>query len=123
MSRVSVRNALQQMSALGILESVHGKGTYLISNDLSVFETKQEPVPEPSCELADMEQMLELRAMIEPSICYKVAADADAELIGRLEGLLEEMREAVGNSKVFVEKDMAFTSRCAARHRTLCWSK
>lgn len=107
-SRVSVRNALQQMSALGILQSIHGKGTYLISNDLSVFETTPDSAPEPSSELADMEQMLELRAMIEPSICGKVAANADAGLIGRLEQLLEEMRDAVGNSKVFVERDMAF---------------
>ena len=36
-SRVSVRSALSQMTALGILRSVHGKGTYLISDDLSVF--------------------------------------------------------------------------------------
>ena len=36
-SRVSVRSALQQFIALGILESVHGKGTFLISDDLAAF--------------------------------------------------------------------------------------
>jgi len=112
-SRVSVRNALQQMSALGILESVHGKGTYLISNDLSVFETMQEAVPEPSDDLTDMKQLLELRAMIEPSICAKAAETADAELIAYLERLLMQMRDAVGRSKEFVEKDIEF-------HMALC---
>ena len=47
-SRVSVRSALQQFIALGILESVHGKGTF-------VTETNRELVKEQQRMMAEQE--------------------------------------------------------------------
>lgn len=106
-SRVSVRNALQQFTALGVLESIHGKGTYLISDDISAFEA-----PEQSGHtiesISELHQILEFRAMVEPQICERVAMNADPELISRLKVILNTMRNSVGKSKVFVEADQQF---------------
>ncbi|MGN0643977.1 FadR/GntR family transcriptional regulator [Gemmiger sp.] len=113
-SRVSVRSALQQLSTFGVVESVHGKGTFLISDDLTVFETSPERIPSENS-LTEMEQMQEFRAMIEPSICAKVAPEASPELIARLDALLKTMRDSVGKSKEFVNADMQF-------HLEICYA-
>lgn len=107
-SRVSVRNALQQFIALGILESAHGKGTFLISKDLSVFAPAAGSLPQSEENLQTMKHILEFRCMIEPDICGKVASAATPELIERLEKLLDTMRDSVGKSRIFVDADMNF---------------
>lgn len=107
-SRVSVRNALQQFIALGILESIRGKGTYLISDDLSMF------LPVPGSETKSLEQVqtmkyiLEFRCHIEPDICGQVAKNASPELIARLSALLNTMQTSVGKSLDFVQADVEF---------------
>ena len=106
-SRVSVRKAIQQFGALGIMESVHGKGTYLISNDLSAFTAPVKSASEADS-VREMHQVLEFRMMVEPTLCAEVARTASPELIERLEALLEEMRGNVGSSKAFVETDQRF---------------
>ncbi len=116
-SRVSVRSALHQLIVLGILESRHGKGTYLISNDLSAFgdlRNSAESGPEDG-QTAELLQLLEFRAFLEPSVCARAAETASAELIGRLSALLEQMQIAVGSSREFVEADIRFHMElCAA---------
>ena len=113
-SRVSVRSALQQLTALGILESRHGKGTFLISDDLSVFGEAQGAAKEPGDEqTAEMRQTLEFRALLEPPVCARAAKEHSPELIGRLSALLEKMQNAIGSSREFVEADIRF-------HMELC---
>lgn len=113
-SRVSVRNALHQLITLGILQSVHGKGTFVISGDMSAFEPSQDSkrVAETT---TDMEQLLEFRAMIEPSICEKVARDASPQLMDRLAELLQIMQDSIGKPKEFVEADNQF-------HLEICYA-
>ena len=109
-SRVSVRSALQQLSALGILESRHGKGTFLISDDLSAFGEAQRAAAgdREDGRTAEMRQTLEFRALLEPSVCARAAEEAQPELIARLSALLERMQGAIGNSREFVEADIRF---------------
>ena len=106
-SRVTVRSAIQQLTSMGILESVRGKGTYLISDDISAFEVPKEAraTQEGALEILNV---LELRALIEPQVCEKVAGSASAELIARLQSLLDTMRNSVGNSRAFVSADQKF---------------
>lgn len=76
-SRFSVRSALQQYIALGILKSYHGKGTYVLKDDLSIFglgKTSQDSI-------YDMEQVLEFRSMIEPEIAANAAKNATPEIV------------------------------------------
>lgn len=101
-SRVSVRSALQQFIALGILESVHGKGTFLISDDLSAFYSNVEE-PAPTIDATEtMKQILEFRSIVEPAICAQVAQTASPELIAKLEGYLKTMKASVGRCEEFI---------------------
>lgn len=107
-SRVSVRSALQQFIALGILESVHGKGTFLISDDLSAFYSNVEE-PAPTIDATEtMKQILEFRSIVEPAICAQVAQTASPELIAKLEGYLKTMKASVGKCEEFINADVAF---------------
>lgn len=108
-SRTSVRSALQQFISLGILQSEHGKGTFLISDDLSVFGEEQAEEPSASSvTVQDMKNLLQFRSILEPEICRQVAPSASPELIARLEKLLETMKRSVGSSHDFVKADMEF---------------
>lgn len=107
-SRISVRSAIQQLNALGIMESVRGKGTFLISDDLSIFSLETVGKIENKESLQSMRYMLEFREMIEPDICGKAAANATPELVAQLEKLLDTMRNCVGKNEPFVEADMDF---------------
>ncbi|MDO4297868.1 MAG: FadR/GntR family transcriptional regulator [Lachnospiraceae bacterium] len=121
-SRTSVRSALQQFIALGILESVHGKGTFLLTNDLTVFADTQHEESAVNREeaIASMKYLLEFRSLFEPGVCAKVAPDASEELIARLEELLNIMKSSVGDPMTFVKADMDFhLALCAAYHNPL----
>ena len=112
-SRVSVRSALQQFSALGILESVHGKGTFLISDDLSAFYSNVEE-PAPTIDATEtMKQILEFRSIVEPAVCAQVAQTASPELIAKLEGYLKTMKASVGKCEEFINADVAFHRRAS----------
>lgn len=108
-SRVSVRSALQQYIALGILKSYHGKGTYVLKDDLSIFglgKTSRDSI-------YDMEQVLEFRSMIEPEIAANAAKNATPEIVQELQELLNKMRDSIGDNTSFVRYDMIF-------HEILC---
>ena len=115
-SRISVRSALQQFTALGILKSSQGKGTFLINNDVSAFaplthmEEKDAAQPD---NIRQMKYLLEFREMIEPEICARVAKIADQKLLDKLEALLELMQRAIKDTNAFVNADMEF-------HMTIC---
>ncbi len=107
-SRISVRSALQKFTALGILKSVHGKGTYLISDDLSLFSSPSEEKPQSTEIVQGIKDILEFRSLVEPNICERVAQTASAELIENLGSLLQTMRDSVGSTKQFVDSDVKF---------------
>ena len=110
-SRVSVRTALQQFIALGILESVHGKGTFLISDDLSAFYSNVEE-PAPTIDATEtMKQILEFRSIVEPAICAQVAQTASPELIAKLESYLKTMKASVGRCDTIAIMNETFQRR------------
>nr|WP_162990646.1 FCD domain-containing protein [Maliibacterium massiliense] len=108
-SRTSVRSALQQFIALDILKSYHGKGTYVLTDDLSAFGGKE---LEPAY-MADVTQLLEFRHMIEPQIAAKVAPGATPLLIRQLEDILAHMKNHVGDTDAYVQYDIQF-------HQEIC---
>ncbi|MFA9464763.1 MAG: FadR/GntR family transcriptional regulator [Velocimicrobium sp.] len=106
-SRVSVRSAIQQFVALDILESVHGKGSFVKNCDLNAFGAGSDRYSTSDC-LDDIKAMLEFRCMIEPAICAKVVPDASQELIDKLTEYLQEMQDCKDDSERFVEMDIKF---------------
>ncbi len=107
-SRVSVRSALQQFIALGVLESVRGKGTFLISNDLSIFKPAPDSKPQQRETIDDMKYIIEFRSLIEPALCAKAAESATPELTDKLTQLLNQMKASIGQGKSYIQADMEF---------------
>lgn len=108
-SRISVRSALQQFIALHILQSQHGKGTFVLSDDLSVFGYG---LPSDK-NFSDMKQMLEFRLLIEPEVCSIVAQQITPETLEKLSFYLEKMKAEIGHGENFVHSDMDF-------HQEIC---
>lgn len=84
-SRTSVRSALQQFIAIGAVESIHGKGTFVRSSDLSrlcrpavfSFQTLQD--------------VLHICAMVRPPLYVQVMKAGDPLLLPDLRKILERM--------------------------------
>lgn len=103
-SRASVRFAIQQLIAVGVLESIQGKGTYVqmlpfkeIKNRLNNFYSNSE-----------VNELLEFRRIVEVESCRLVAQKITDEALGHLQEYLDNMRSNADNSTVFIENDMKF---------------
>ena len=110
-SRSSVRAAIQQFIGIGAMESVHGKGTYLRSNDLSSLGNKGNGKEYKNpFDYGSMGSLLEFRLIIETEAAYYAAKRMTDEHLGNLRIYLEKMQAAVNanNSKTFVHYDMCF---------------
>lgn len=105
-SRASIRSALKELIGIGALESVHGKGTFLIDNQLDIGGSQAYKITSEDCQ--DMEKVLEFRRIIEPEACYLAACNMGEESIASLEAALKKMRKSVGDSLPFVEADLQF---------------
>lgn len=110
-SRASVRTAIQYLVGIGVLESIHGKGTYLLDADADNWQSREDMITAKDCE--DIEKVLEFRQIVEPEACYLAVLRNSQELIPVLEGYLEEMRRNQGNKKCFVSADMEY-------HKAIC---
>ena len=105
-SRSSIRAAIQQFVGLGAMESVHGKGTFLRSDNLvrSGMGIHQEA----EYDYMDMNSLLEFRLILEADSCYFATERITEASIEKLRLYLQKMKESVGNSKEFVRYDMMF---------------
>lgn len=103
-SRASIRVAIQQFIALGIMESVQGKGTFLRSNR-SEFFGSSEPGSIPPEELKDF---LRFRLIVEPELCYSVASTITEDTIEKLKDCYLRMQESLSDAKSFAHYDMEF---------------
>ncbi|HIX58377.1 MAG TPA: FadR family transcriptional regulator [Candidatus Blautia gallistercoris] len=110
-SRASVRTAIQHLTGIGVLESVHGKGTYLLDADAESWQSREDMITAKDCE--DIEKVLEFRQIVEPEACYLAVLRSRQELIPILEEHLEEMKRNQGNKRRFVSADMEY-------HKAIC---
>ena len=110
-SRASARVAIQQYIAIGALESLHGKGTFVLKNDLSSFWSRDHKINKSDCE--DIRKVLEFRKLIEPEGSYLAAQFATVKTIEKLKRHLKNMKENIGNSKKFMEEDASFHEEIA----------
>ncbi len=108
-SRTSVRNAIQQLNIIGLLETKHGSGTYVCSTDIGLLgEFLNEKPLNNKNEIYRMLEWNEARLILEPTVAYYAALKATPEFVNELEKINEKQRDSVGNQKIFVETDMNF---------------
>lgn len=105
-SRASVRQAVSQLAGVGILESIHGKGTFLINNEVDERRISEQMITAEDC--LNVEKVLEFRRIVESEACYMAAENADESFIQRLKEQLNIMIESKDDVARFVAADMAF---------------
>ncbi|MDQ0203979.1 FadR/GntR family transcriptional regulator [Pectinatus haikarae] len=110
-SRSSIRLAIQQCIALEVLESQHGKGTFVKRNDISgiigTVNTLNDADYDNIC------QVLQFREIIEKESAYLAANNAKMVNLKNLEECLEKMKKNINKSDEFVRQDMLF-------HKEIC---
>lgn len=110
-SRSSVRTALQHMIGIGVLESVHGKGTYLINSQVENWEEADNKITSEDCR--DIEKVLEFRRILEPDACRLTVERSGDQVIEELEKYLKQMKKYEGDRERFVTADLKF-------HEVIC---
>lgn len=103
-SRASVRTAIQHFVGLGILESQHGKGTFLL--DDQVDEQAGNKITSQDCR--DIRKVLEFRRIVESEGCYLATEHVTPELLRELQDCLDSMKKNKNKRKEFVDADIQF---------------
>jgi GntR family transcriptional repressor for pyruvate dehydrogenase complex len=110
-SRASVREALRALELRGLIEGRQGGGTFvkaISSEDL---------VPPLAAALlagrAEMDQLMEVRMMIEPHVAELAAVRASPQAIAQMEELLERQARRIEQGEIPIEEDTAFHNALA----------
>jgi len=107
-SMASLREALQTLQGMGVVELRHGQGTFVCHNPTQIVERCLNLAILLDREM--MEDFFDARRAIEGGLAYLAAKRATAEGDERLARLVEGMKEAVetGDDTRFEELDVAF---------------
>jgi len=107
-SRVSLREALNTLQAMGLLEIQQGNRTFVRPlTTLSIYDplvtfTKKSP--------RNMLQIFEVRKHMEAGITALAAERATEEELDRLQGIVGEMEEDLSKNRLGAKSDMDFHS-------------
>ncbi len=105
-SRASIRSAVKELIGIGVLESIHGKGTYLIDNKLDFQNSSEYKITASDCQ--DIKKVLVFRRIIEPEACYLAAVNVTDAVLKELEEALQRMLDNRLDSLKYVAADLKF---------------
>lgn len=105
-SRISVREAIQHLTGMGVLSVRRGEGTYI--NETVPREYFNSLLPILMIEGADLQEILEFRAMIEIHSARLAAARAEEKDIALMEGIIDRMEVAKNEVEQFAMEDLNF---------------
>lgn len=105
-SRASVRDAIKYFIGQGVLESVHGKGTFLLDYNVGRKIKVENTITSKDCE--NIQEVLEFRRIIESEACFLAAKKAMPEELKELERYLQKMYDNVEDKDTFLEADSSF---------------
>ncbi len=106
-SRSSVRAAIHQLIGVGILQSIHGKGTFVL-RDRGFFSPLLHESADLKKEFRSIKEILEFRYVFEPECCFLAAKRKSETHLEQLDDHLKKMKESIDNQNAFVYHDMAF---------------
>lgn len=110
-SRASVRTAIQQLVGIGVLNTVHGKGTYLLTDNFDDVLHSEIIVNPEDCK--DILKVMEFRCIVEPDACYMAVSKMPAGFVQSLERLYAAMIQDKDDMDRFVTADITF-------HKEIC---
>lgn len=117
-SRNTIRLAINQLNALGILETKRGAGTYVRRQDVDLMLRTITPII--ALKKYDLISILEFRKGLEIEATRLAAMRAEPEDIRELEHYLQKMKQTVDDMKAFSAADAAMHKQLAvASHNEL----
>lgn len=105
-SRVSIREALLKLNAIGLLESRFSGGNYVREVGADIYLNAI--VPTAYVGTDSLLEVLEFRQVVEAKQAGLAARKAKPEDIERLEEMLKDMENAAGNLENFSDADLRF---------------
>lgn len=107
-SRASVHAAIQQLIAIGVLESYQGKGTFVKSTSVMELENRLNTLTNGG----SLRKMMEFRIILEGEICSGIASNISEDTLNEMYSYVEKMNLNKNNPQITKDCDMQF-------HRTL----
>lgn len=105
-SRVSIREALQMLASLGLLETRHGGGTYVREYSGEIFLNPL--IPMLALDTLDILHVLEYRKIVEKGIVSLVVLRAGDAEIEELEDAFRAMEGHRNDAHAFAQADLSF---------------
>jgi DNA-binding FadR family transcriptional regulator len=117
-SRPTLREAVRGLVIMGLLETRHGAGTFVVRTaplDGDAFTVTID------LEGAPIQELFEIRLLLEPSVTERATARITDTELAELRGLLERMEATVGDAQAFALLDAEFHRgvHVAARSATM----
>lgn len=107
-SRTVVREALQQLAARGLVNSVAGSGSYVAYSNLSDLERCLAQLSKLHPDQKVFLELLDLRLLIETDLAGRLAAAPAPESLRQLRSALAAMKANVHDCEAFASADTAF---------------
>jgi GntR family transcriptional repressor for pyruvate dehydrogenase complex len=118
-SRSTVREAVRELTSLGVLEIQHGRGTFVRSLRPDLLLRGDILLEHPNDRIR--EELLEVRGIVEPEAASLAATRATEEEIERLRYDVERLAEAIGRGMAPPE-DLGFhLDLVRATHNAALW--
>src|SRR3990172_4397671 len=108
-SRPSIREVLKALSILGVVQSRHGHGTFLVGS-INTLLGPGRPLFSIQ-ERVDLMEVAEARGSIEPLVASLAARRASQQDLVEIESELQAMRKNMGNPPRCLRHDLQFHMR------------
>ena len=105
-SRGTVRQAIQKLSAVGLLETRRGEGSYV--GQLGLANYFQSAVPAAFLNEDELKEVFEFRMLFECGVAEMAAENATDVQIRKLEKNYKKMLQNLGNLEKYIEIDFEF---------------
>lgn len=107
-SRLTLRESLARLAALGIIRVYHGKGAF-VAEAISISALENVLIPLfPHYDASRMQDLVEARNLIESDVVARVAEFHSEEDIKLLRKLLDYDEKILNNPELFAERDYDF---------------
>jgi GntR family transcriptional repressor for pyruvate dehydrogenase complex len=108
-SRTAVREAVKALAEKGLVESQHGRGTFVLDGtQRAIRDSLGRIVTQAGLQPDGASHLIAVREMLEPEIAARAASRADDKDIAGMREAYEAMEHAGGNAEAYIEADLDF---------------